>query len=428
MKLLEDIVNPGKGKKKEHKVENTANDDSISSKTDNFSSDIDQNFYETEMLPIPSMKKCGPVVKESNMPDVNFNMPCMKSEKTGNKSPMFEKILGTMLEPHGASSGETFAQADGPASLKGNLGAASSAARSFERVRSMMEYSSEGIDMSGWSESRRQIAHALMGSPNYTYKDLSAATDGFKVHNRIGEGKYGEVYYGVVKNTKCAIRKLKQRDNPQDEDSALCMAAELKTLSKYRHENILSLYGYSLDNDEVCLVYQYMINGSLYQCLHGKPGTVFKVLSWEQRMSILKGASCGLQFLHTAETVPVILGNVKSANILLDEHFVAKISDLGMAKPATGGETAGRLTHITKKTTSISDYKNKAYHPPEIARGNGFSIKGDAYSFGVVMFECLSGQEAYDERREGSVEHKYLVEYIQSALEDSPKLKKQKTF
>jgi serine/threonine protein kinase len=78
-----------------------------------------------------------------------------------------------------------------------------------------------------------------------------------------------------------------------------------------------------------------------------------------------------------------------SANILLDEHFVAKISDLGMAKPATGGETAGRLTHITKKTTSISDYKNKAYHPPEIARGNGFSIKGDAYSFGVVSYFSL---------------------------------------
>ena len=64
------------------------------------------------------MKKCGPVVKESNMPDVNFNTPCMKNEKTGNKSPMNDKILGTILEPHGASSGEMFAQADGPASLK----------------------------------------------------------------------------------------------------------------------------------------------------------------------------------------------------------------------------------------------------------------------------------------------------------------------
>ena len=74
----------------------------------------------------------------------------------------------------------------------------------------MMEYSSEGMNMSGWSEGNRQMAHALMSTPNYTYKDLSAATDGFKVHNRIGEGKFGEVYYGVVKNTKCAIKKLKQ--------------------------------------------------------------------------------------------------------------------------------------------------------------------------------------------------------------------------
>ncbi|XP_053377162.1 uncharacterized protein LOC123530515 isoform X2 [Mercenaria mercenaria] len=431
MKLLEHIVNPetGKRKEKECKVDNTSADqESLSSKSDNFSSsdNMEHNFYDTDSLPIPSMKKCGPVVKETNTPDVNFNMPCMKNEKTGNKSPMFDKMLDKILEPQGASSVEMIAHADGPASEMGNLGAASSAARTLERVRSVVEYGSEGINMSGLSESERQFAQALLGTPNYTYKDLSVATNGFCVRNRLGQGKYGEVYYGVVKNTKCAIKKLTQnREKTEDENSTLCMAAELKTLSRYRHENIVSLYGYTLDNDEVCLVYQYMTNGSLYQCLHNKPGVI---LTWEQRLSILRGAACGLQFLHTVDKKPVIHGAIKSGNILLDNHFEAKIGDLGLAKQATGGEVTGRLTHITKKTTSIHDYKNKAYHPPEIARGNGFSVKGDAYSFGVVIFECLSGQEAYDERREGSVELKYLVEYIQSALDDSPKLNKQKTF
>lgn len=98
--------------------------------------------------------------------------------------------------------------------LQGNLGAASSVARSFERVRSVIEeYGPEAMNMPGWSENERQIAQALMGTPNYTYKDLSIATDGFSVRNRLGQGKYGEVYFGMVKNTKCAIKKLTQVSN-----------------------------------------------------------------------------------------------------------------------------------------------------------------------------------------------------------------------
>lgn len=73
-----------------------------------------------------------------------------------------------------------------------------------------------------------------------------------------------------------------------------------------------------------------------------------------------------------------------SSNILLTAHFEARISDLGLAQQATGGEVTGKLTHVTKKNTSIQDYENKAYYAPEIARGNGFSIKGDTYAFGVV--------------------------------------------
>ena len=75
-----------------------------------------------------------------------------------------------------------------------------------------------------------------------------------------------------------------------------------------------------------------------------------------------------------------------SANILLDRHLDAKIGDLGLAQQATGGTVTGELTHITKKNTDAKDYKNKAYYAPEILRGNGFSVKGDTYAFGVVSF------------------------------------------
>lgn len=95
--------------------------------------------------------------------------------------------------------------------FQGNLGAASSAVKSFDRIRSVVEeYGPEAPYMSQFSQDERDIAQALLASPNYTYKELSAATDGFSAASKLGQGKFGAVYFGLVKNTKCAIKKLLQ--------------------------------------------------------------------------------------------------------------------------------------------------------------------------------------------------------------------------
>ncbi|XP_052779813.1 interleukin-1 receptor-associated kinase-like 2 [Mya arenaria] len=418
MRLLEHIVNPVQEKKVVdlEKVENGPRDvSSIDSKLDNNS--IESNGagsidYNPGDLPIPSMKP-------RNM-TINMNMAMESQDKPCNKT------MGMLYDhsPTGAASMaglETLL--DGPASCKGNMGAASSSMQSLERVRSVVEDGCQSPYMSQLSFEEREIAHALLSMPNYTYKELSQATDGFSVNKKLGQGKYGAVYSGHVKNTKCAIKKL-SRVLGNEEKSAMHMASELKALSRYHHENLVTLYGYAIDGDEVCLVYQYMVNKSLHDCLHGQ----VTVLTWEQRLAILKGAACGLQFLHSVEKTPVIHGDIKSSNILLDRHMEAKIGDLGLAQQATGGEVTGRLTHITRATMCHHDYENKAYYAPEISRGNVFSVKGDTYAFGVVLLETLTGQLAYDDRREGSNEEKYLHEYVQNALEESPDMERQKRF
>uniref|UniRef100_A0A183CQ41 non-specific serine/threonine protein kinase n=1 Tax=Globodera pallida TaxID=36090 RepID=A0A183CQ41_GLOPA len=105
---------------------------------------------------------------------------------------------------------------------------------------------------------------------------------------------------------------------------------ELKTLAKFRHDNVLSLYGYSLDGPEPCLVYQFMSNGTLEDRLLCRNGT--KPLSWANKLFICEGVCRGLHFLHTINQMPIIHGDVKSANILLDKHFEPKLGDFGLSR------------------------------------------------------------------------------------------------
>lgn len=113
---------------------------------------------------------------------------------------------------------------------------------------------------------------------------------------------------------------------------------ELKILNTVRHDNILPLYGYSQDGDIPCLVCQFMPNGSLEDRLQCRQGTF--PLSWKQRFNIARGTARGLQFLHTISGKPLIHGDIKSANILLDRNYEPKIGDFGLARE-------GPLTHYT---------------------------------------------------------------------------------
>ncbi|XP_052061753.1 uncharacterized protein LOC127701824 isoform X1 [Mytilus californianus] len=261
---------------------------------------------------------------------------------------------------------------------------------------------------------------ALNGIHGFSYKEIVQATDGFSDEYLIGQGAYGKVFHAVLKNTKCAVKKLFSREDVNGNIEQQ-VKRELATLSKYRHNNIVLLYGYMIDQPDVsmadvCLVYQLMPNGSLEDRIACKDNT--PALTWKQRLGILRGAACGLQFLHTLTDTPLIHGDIKSGNILLDSNFEAKISDLGMAQHATTGSETGLLTHITKKQADTKQYQTRAYLPPEAQRGSKMSVKGDTYSYGVVIYEVCTGEKSYDERREGT-DNKFLVEYMIEMVGDN---------
>ncbi|XP_072026223.1 interleukin-1 receptor-associated kinase 4-like [Amphiura filiformis] len=228
----------------------------------------------------------------------------------------------------------------------------------------------------------------LLSDPvqEYKYRDLAEMTNRFdelpvcKGGNRIGEGGFGTVFKGAFggNNQFCAVKRLKM-DILDDQTVRKQFIAEHTTLSKLQHTNLVQLYGYSFDGPSYCLVFQYLVNGSLNDRLACEDDTA--PLDWRTRVNIMQGAATGICFLHQYGHIH---RDIKSANILLDENFVAKIGDFGLTKVMSD-----EATHMMTTT----NYGTAVYMAPE-ALGGEISTKGDAYSFGVVLLEIMTGSPA----------------------------------
>nr|UCK81525.1 interleukin-1 receptor-associated kinase 1 [Arenicola marina] len=220
--------------------------------------------------------------------------------------------------------------------------------------------------------------------------EIEEATRNFNEQFVIGRGGFGTVYKVMLKRiaTTVAVKVLQQLSSHRK---------EFEHLLRYRHENIIPLYGFSMDEERFCLIYQYMPNGSLEDRLARKYDSV--PLTWEQRHNILLGTARGLQFIHSAMDKPLLHGDIKSANVLLDKHFEAKIGDFGLAKVANSGGNF-KYTHVSEVDPNAKVYGSKAYLPAEYLSGQHKLRKDtDVYSFGVVIFETCTGRMALDEQR-----------------------------
>lgn len=220
------------------------------------------------------------------------------------------------------------------------------------------------------------------------YKELKQASNDFSDSNIVGNGGFATVYSGNWKGTDVAIKRLKCNLM----DQAL---NELTILNSYRIDNILPIYGISIDGPEACLVYQFMSNGSLEDRLSCKTDT--PPLTWNQRALIGEGVAKGLYYLHTLRDKPLVHGDVKSANVLLDGQFVPKLGDFGLARQVFIGKNP--KNELCTHCTVSSIHGTSVYLPPEYLRHKILSPAVDVYSYGIVLLEMATGKRAYDGKR-----------------------------
>jgi hypothetical protein len=236
-------------------------------------------------------------------------------------------------------------------------------------------------------------ATELKGPVNYKYSDLKAATKNFSDENKLGEGGFGDVYKGTLKNGNVvAVKKLVLGKSSKIDND---FESEVKLISNVHHRNLVRLLGCCSKNQERILVYEYMANSSLDKFLFGdKQGS----LNWRQRCDIILGTAKGLAYLHEEFHISIIHRDIKTSNILLDDNLHPKIADFGLARLLPGDRS-----HL-----STGFAGTLGYTAPEYAIHGQLSEKADTYSYGIVVLEIISGQKSTELK--GDDDGEYLLQ------------------
>ncbi|PIN21075.1 Serine/threonine protein kinase [Handroanthus impetiginosus] len=219
----------------------------------------------------------------------------------------------------------------------------------------------------------------------YTLRELEESTNGFADENVIGEGGYGIVYHGLLKdNTRVAVKNLLNNRGQAERE----FKVEVEAIGRVRHKNLVRLLGYCVEGAHRMLVYEYVDNGNLEQWLHGDVGPC-SPLTWDIRMNIILGTAKGLTYLHEGLEPKVVHRDIKSSNILLDRQWNAKVSDFGLAK-LIGSERS----YITTRVMGTFGYV-----APEYASTGMLNERSDVYSFGILIMEIITGRNPVDYSR-----------------------------
>ncbi|XP_065869514.1 L-type lectin-domain containing receptor kinase IX.1-like [Euphorbia lathyris] len=216
----------------------------------------------------------------------------------------------------------------------------------------------------------------------FPYADLAQATNNFSEQEQLGEGGFGAVYRGFLKELNCYVAvKRVSRDSRQGIKE---YASEVKIISQLSHRNVVQLIGWCHEKKELLLVYEFMPNGSLDAHLFKE----HSLLTWEVRYKIAGGLASALLYLQEEWQQYVVHRDIKASNIMLDSNFDAKLGDFGLAR--VGGHGKGL------KDTALAG--TMGYVAPEYATTGRASKESDVYSFGVVALEIACGRKVMNHK------------------------------
>ncbi|TVU22417.1 hypothetical protein EJB05_32111, partial [Eragrostis curvula] len=237
---------------------------------------------------------------------------------------------------------------------------------------------------------------------NYSYADLTRATNSFSSDNLLGSGTYGSVYKGVLEPEEQGIAikvfKLDKLGAPKS------FVAECNAFRNIRHRNIVRVISACSTwdhkgNDFKALIIEYMANGTLESWLYSE---MERPLSLSSRATIAVDIASALDYLHNHSVPPIVHCDLKPSNVLLDDGMGARLSDFGLAKFLHSSSS-------NAASTSLGPRGSIGYIAPEYGFGSKISTEGDVYSYGVIILEMLTGKRPTDKLfSDGLSLHKFV--------------------
>ncbi|KQK02582.1 hypothetical protein BRADI_2g02477v3 [Brachypodium distachyon] len=234
----------------------------------------------------------------------------------------------------------------------------------------------------------------------YKYSELKKITRSFE--DELGEGGYGVVYKGSLKDGRMVAVKLLKGSKGNGED----FLNEVMSIGQTSHVNIVSLLGFCLEGSQRALIYEYMSNGSLQKHIYSESSKL--AIGWEMFLKIAIGIARGLEYLHQGCNTRIIHFDIKPNNILLDHEFSPKIADFGLAK----------LFHLKDSVLSMAEARGTiGFIAPEVfSRGFGVvSTKSDVYSYGMLLLEMVQGKKDL-KRNVGSSSETFFPHWVHDRL------------
>ncbi|XP_061352148.1 probable L-type lectin-domain containing receptor kinase VII.2 [Gastrolobium bilobum] len=229
-----------------------------------------------------------------------------------------------------------------------------------------------------------------------SFPEIDAATRGFSEENVVAVGGNGKVYKGVLQGIEVAVKRIPQ----EREEGMREFLAEISSLGRMKHRNLVGLRGWcKKEKGNLILVYDFMNNGSLdkriFECEERK------MLTWEERIEVLKNVAAGILYLHEGWEVKVLHRDIKASNVLLDKDMNARLGDFGLARMH---DHHGQVASTTRVIGTVG------YIAPEVIRTGTTSTLSDVFGFGILVLEVICGRRPIEEHKPG------LIEWVMSLM------------